>query len=265
MNNKKHFRRNSSNQKRKRKPHPKTTMSSWNRVANEASECNYDKDEMSRRYKKYKRQDTFIEIIKSIIPTNKPKQTSPKQCKNTKTSQKYIPKKTILDDLREHRSSKTISAISNSFAQFIIKGTAQDLNNSQKNAIRSIVAFATSEALSKAFEKELDVLEKVKTFIKIGQTVYKVVLWYDEHSNSYKTDSKNIKQISVHSLEYTRFLINHPIVKEVYENRTCLSKEDFNSGKKCMIKQRLEQYGYIVHATESQTPNSCPFYYYCNK
>ena len=66
----------------------------------------------------------------------------------------------------------------------------QDLNNSQKNAIRSIVAFATSEALSKAFEKELDVLEKVKTFIKIGQTVYKVVLWYDEHSNSYKTDSK---------------------------------------------------------------------------
>ena len=56
----------------------------------------------------------------------------------------------------------------------MIKTAAKHLKNSQKNALRSMVAFVVSEALNKAFEKELNTVEKVKTLVLMGATADKI-------------------------------------------------------------------------------------------
>ena len=264
MKNRNRFRRNYSKNKR-RKPNAKVPMKRWNEVGDKAAELGYDSKKMSRLYRKLERKEELKKARKQknfSIRINKQRK---KQNKSRPHVNKYAPKRVILDDLREYRSSKTISSISNSFAEFMIKTAGKNLKNSQKNALRSMVAFVVSEALNKAFEKELNTVEKVKTFIKVGQTIYKVVLWFDEHSKTYKTDSKYIKKSSKYSLQYKRFLKKHPTLKNVYNGEYCLTLEDFESGKTCLLKEHLERYGYMNDEEKYKTPNSCPFYYYCNK
>lgn len=265
MKNKKYYGGRSRKENHKRNPNPKANRSVWNKVGVKAAELGYDSKKMSRLYRKLERKEELKKIKASRRLTPIFKTASPKKQSTTNLHiRKYIPKKLILDDLREYRSSKIISSVSNSFAEFIVKTTTRELTNSQKNVLRSIIALATSEALNKAFEKELDTIDKVQTFVKIGKVVYKVILWYDEQSKTYRTDSKHIKKVPEFSIQYKHFLSKHPVLKEIYNNQNCLSLEEVKSGKRCLVREQLER-NYTINTNDDlETPNSCPYYYYCH-
>ena len=265
MKSKKHYHGNISKSKHTRKPHPNTNSHAWNKVAAERKKYGYNRHEMSKRYHEIDRQDKAKEIIRSIIqPSNVKTAFKRKQSVAPHMARRYVPKRTILDDLREYRSSKIIASASNVFAEFIVKTTAQELNNSQKNILRSAVALAISESLNKAFEKELDAIDKVQTYIKIGKFIYKVILWYDEQTQTYQTDTHHIQEVSESSLQYQRFLFKHPTLKKVYNNHACLSAEEMRAGSKCFVKEQLDRYSNITIDNPLETPNGCPYYYYCH-
>lgn len=265
MKSKKHYHGNISKSKHTRKPHPNTNLHAWNKVAEESKKYGYSKREMSKRYREIDRQDTFKEAIKSLIQPPKIKTTSKrKQSVAPHMARRYVPKRTILDDLREYRSSKIIASASNVFAEFIVKTTAQELNNSQKNILRSAVALAISESLNKAFEKKLDAIAKVQTYIKVGKFIYKVILWYDKETKTYRTDCHHIKKVPPHSLRYNSFLIKHPNLKKIYKNKSCLTLEEIKAGKSCFTKEQLDRYNNLSIDNSLETPNGCPYYYYCH-
>ena len=265
MKSKKHYHGNISKSKHTRKPHPNTNLHAWNKVAAERKKYGYNRREMSKRYHEIDKQDNFKEAIKSLIQPPEIKTTSKrKQSVAPHMARRYVPKRTILDDLREYRSSKIIASASNVFAEFIVKTTAQELNNSQKNILRSAVALAISESLNKAFEKELDAIDKVQTYIKIGKFIYKVILWYDEQTPTYQTDTHHIQEVPESSLQYQRFLFKHPTLKKVYNNHACLSTEELKAGAKCFVKEQLDRYSNITIDNSLETPNGCPYYYYCH-
>lgn len=260
MKNKKYYGGRSRKGNHKRNPNSKVNRSAWNNVGAKAAELGYDSKKMSRLYHKLERR----EELKEIKASRKLAPIPPKQSTTNSHIRKYIPKQLILDDLREYRSSKIISSVSNSFAEFIVKTTTRELTNYQKNVLRSIIALATSEALNKTFEKELDAIDKVQTFVKIGKVVYKVILWYDEQSKTYRTDSKHIKKVPEFSIQYNHFLSKHPVLKEIYNNQNCLSLEEVQSGKRCLVREQLER-NYTANTNDDlETPNSCPYYYYCH-
>ena len=265
MKSKKHYHGNISKSKHTRKPHPNTNLHAWNKVAKESKKYGYSKREMSKRYREIDRQDKDKKVITSIIQPLKPK-TMPKikQATTPRTAQRYVPKKLILDDLREYRSSKIIASVSNAIAEFIVKTAVQELTNSQKNALRSVIALATSEALNKAFEKELDAIDKVQTFVKVGKIIYKVVLWYNEQTQIYQTDTQHIQEVSESSLQYKWFLHKHPKLKNIYNNKVCLSAEEIKAGGICFVKGQFD-HDYTISIDNSlETPNGCPYYYYCH-
>ena len=249
---------NKSNNRPKR--HPNTNKSIWDKVGEQAEKLDYDPTKMSRLYHQLELKEELKEIAATRRQTSRIKATTKKK----QTNIKYVPKKLILDDIREFRSSKIISSVSNSFAEFIVKTTAQTLDNSQKNGLRSVIALATSETLNKAFEKELSTLDKIKTFVKIGKLIYKIILWYDEKTQEYRTDENNIQIAKKWSFEYNWFLMRHQTLKAIYSNKVCLTLEDFNSGKICPLKKRLDKKNIMSRYVDSNTPNSCPYYYYCN-
>lgn len=248
---------------RRSKPNPNVDMDAWNTVRKEAPRLNYDPDKMGRRYSEIKRQkerkNFFVNTpsIKSPSQKRRPRKTTPMR-------KRFVPKQIVLDDLREYRSSKIISSVSNAFATFVVKATAKPLSNSQKNVLRSIIALATSETLGGALKKELETIDKIKTFVKVGQTIYKIVLWYDENAQEYRTDTRHIKKVKGFSLQYKHFLRTHPILKEIYSNQSCLSLEEIQSGQKCSVKEHLDRM-YCISTNDSiDTPNSCPYYFYCH-
>ena len=265
MKSKKHYHGNISKSKHTRKPHPNTNLHAWNKVAKESKKYGYNRREMSKRYHEIDKQDNFQEAIKSLIQPPKIKTTSKrKQSVAPHTVRRYVPKRTILDDLREFRSSKIIDSASNAFAEFIVNTSAQELNNSQKNILRSAVALAISEALNKAFEKELDAIDKVQTYIKIGKFIYKVILWYDEQTQTYQTDTHHIQEVPESSLQYKWFLHKHPKLKNIYNNKVCLSAEEIKAGGICFVKGQFD-HDYTISIDNSlETPNGCPYYYYCH-
>ena len=266
MSNKKYYSHKSSKTNHGRKPHHNTNKAAWYKVKRKAPELGYDSKKMSRLYYQELESEKQSKKTKKSI-NHKPKHIinfQKKQSTTHKHVRKYERKRVILDKLREYRSPKVISSISDSLAEFIVKATAQELTNSQKNTIRSIIALATSEALNKAFEEELKVVDKVKTFIKVGKVVYKVILWYDEQSKTYRPDLKHIKKIPEYSIQYKFFLFKHPKLKEIYNTQNCLTLAEVKSGKRCLKRERLER-DYMANANKTlETPNSCPYYYYCH-
>lgn len=263
MRNKKYYGGRSHKGTRKPNPNSKVDRSAWNKVGAKAAKLGYDSKKMSSLYRKLKRKKKFVKIISSRNPEPIFKTQSPKkQSKTVSHIRKYVPKELILDDLREWRNSKTISSISNSFAEFIVKTTTKELTNSQKNVLRSIIAFVTSEVLNKALKQVLDAFDKVQTFIKIGKVVYRVILWYDEQSKTYRTDLKHIKIFPESSIQYKHFLSKHPEIKKIYNNRNCLSLEEVKFGKKCLVREQIER-KYSIINDNLETPNSCPYYYFC--
>lgn len=162
-------------------------------------------------------------IVKSSTINNIPSTKNAKIQKSktkSKNKRKFIPKQLLLDDLRDDRSSKTVSNISNILATFIVKSTAKKgLTNYEKNVLRSTIAFVSSEVINKVLEKPLKVIDNIKMFIKVGKFIYKVSVWFDERNKCLKTDCSSVKKVSNYSLEYRKFLHDHPKINtEYYKN-----------------------------------------------
>lgn len=133
---------------------------------------------------------------------------------------KYVPKQLILDDIREYRSSKLISNISDGLATVIMKTTRnKNMTNVQMNLIRSSVALVTSEVINRALEKPLEIIDNIKMFIKVGKAVYKVIIWFNDEIASYEVQENSIENVSPLSNEYRRFLRQNPKIKNVYRHQ----------------------------------------------
>lgn len=160
------------------------------------------------------------------IPTSKPERTKPlAETKPLPQKVKYVPKQLILDDIREYRSSKLISNISNGLATIIMKTTrSRQMTNDGMNLIRSSVALVTSEVLNKALEKPLKIIDNIKMFIKVGKTIYKIILWFNEKTENYEIKQESVQKVSPFSSEYKYFLQENPTIKKVYKSQVDLRK-----------------------------------------
>jgi|GEM_PF-747644 len=131
---------------------------------------------------------------------------------------KFVPKQLIIDDIRDYRSSKIISNVSNFLANSFVKMTCKNFSSDQMNFFRSSIALITSETLNKALEKPLNIIDNIKMFIKVSKVVYKVVMYFDEKINEYCVDEKKIMIVKNTDLEYLEYLKTHPKIAE-YEKR----------------------------------------------
>ena len=264
--NKKHFNNKKSKRSHKRpKPHPNTDMKAWEMAYNNATSKNLNGETMSSLYHKYKKENERKDLIKSILSKSNSANHSVKRKHSTqKSPKKYISKETLFDKLRDYRSSEIVSYASDSVARFIVHIGGKSLSNSQKNLLRSIIAFATSETINKIFEEEISAIENLQTFVKWGNTVYRIFLTYNDKINVFTIDEKRIYKCKENSIRYKYFLKHHQTLKQIYTKESCLSLDDFKSDKNCPIKNKLDTLLVESEFDSNDTPNSCPYYYLCN-
>lgn len=227
--------------------------------------------ERSKIYHREKRKNKIKKVLQALfgngnLHTSSSTKMAKKPTQKKEMSQKVVThyryKKTVLDSLRNYRSPGIISDISNSLAAFIVKTTGQGLDDKTKNILRSTIAFVSSEVVNKIFEEEIVAIERVKLFIKIGKTIYKIGILLDEEGNSIKWDDK-IKPVSTKSWGYKRFLRKHPTIASYYDKENCLSKQEILSGRNCAKKLILAKKEVEQNPREN-APNLCEYYYYCH-
>ena len=220
----------------------------------------------SSLYHRYKEENEIKELIKSSSSKTTFPNISTKRKRSSlhKAPKKYISKETIFDKLRNYRSSEIVSYASDSVARFIVHISGKSLSNSQKDLLRSLIALATSETLNKIFEKETSTIENLQTFIKWGNTVYRIFLTYNDELHMFTIDEKRIYKCKESSIRYKCFLKHHQTLKQIYTKESCLSLDDFKSGKNCLIRNKLETLLVESEFDSNDTPNSCPYYYLCN-
>lgn len=247
------------------KPHPNTDMKAWEKAYNNATSKNGNGETMSSLYYKYKKENERKDLIKTILskttftsPSAKRKHTSQKPTK------KYISKETLFDKLRNYRSSEIVSYASDSVAKFIVHVCGKSLSNSQKDLLRSLIALATSETINKIFEEEISTIENLQTFVKWGNTVYRIFLTYNDKLHIFTIDENRIYKCKENSIRYKCFLKHHPTLKQIYTNELCLSLDDFKSDKVCLIRKKLETLLAKSEFDSNDAPNGCPYYYLCN-
>lgn len=170
--------------------------------------------EKAKNEKRRKRKEASQFSLSSFIPKI-PKQTIRIMPTTAKTMQarritKYVEKRTILDDVRDYRSSKIVSNISNSLATFVVKCGGRQWDNDTKNLVRSSIALAVSEVTNKALEKPLEIIENIKLFIKVGKTIYKIIAWIDKVTNLWVTDDKSISIASENDADYIGYIRQYP-------------------------------------------------------
>lgn len=179
------------------------------------------KNSRSKKYKKYKAQNEKRrekEAASSIFgPTLVPKISikekrirrivKPTQNKQVK---RYIEKKNILDDIRDYRSSKIVSNLSNNLATFIVKHGGRRWDNETKNIVRSSIALAISEVTNKVLEKPQKIIDNIKLFIKVGMSIYKIIVWIDEVTNLWATNEKSISIANDDDIEYVEYIRKYP-------------------------------------------------------
>ncbi len=195
-----------------------------NKVAYGRAKKGKTKKERSKIYNiEKKKLEKHFSIINFIKVTSK-RNSEEKNIKNNnhlnknkrrKSKNKYVPKKLILDEIREHMTSKILSHISNDLATFLIRTTCKDLSNDQKNMLRSAIAFITSETISKALERPLKVIDNIKMFIKVNKTIYKVLMYFNEKENEFCIDENKITKVNKFNLEYLKYLNKHQKVKQM--------------------------------------------------
>ena len=179
------------------------------------------KKSRSRKYKKYKAQNEKKREQKSVsLFSLKSPYTPkiPKQPMRINSSvvrrAKYVEKKTILDDVRDYRSSKIVSNISNSLATFVVKCGGHQWDNNTKNLVRSSIALAISEVTNKVLEKPFEIINNIKLFIKVGKAIYKIIVWIDKMTNLWVTDDKSVSIVSENNIEYVCYLRKYPRLAE---------------------------------------------------
>lgn len=146
--------------------------------------------------------------------------SSPKRKKIVKVY-KYIPKNTLLDVIREHRSPTIISKLSNSFSTVIVKTFNKQLTNNEKDIVRSSMALVISETLNKALQRPFEAIDNIKMFIKVGKAIYKVILKLNKLTKKYHLKTNSIYKVSETNNDYQIFLLQYPKLKEKYEVELC--------------------------------------------
>ena len=161
-------------------------------------------------------------IKETNIPKKKVTTTFVISKTKTRTSKtKYVPKKIILDEIRDYRSSKIISHISDRMATIFVKTSCKNMSNDQKNILRSTIAFIASETINKSLEKPLKLIDNIKMFIKVNKIVYKVLMYFDKKLNEYCIDEDKITVVRNNDSEYLKYLDKHPKIKRL-EKRTVI-------------------------------------------
>lgn len=188
------------------------------------------KKSRSRKYQEYKEQNakkrkkenTTPKFFQSIFTTIFPKQSvkikssvKPTQSKNAK---KYIEKKNILDDVRDFRSSKIVSNISNNLAAFIIKCGGRRWNNDTKNYVRASIALAISEVTNKVLEKPQEIIENIKLFIEVEEQIYEIIVWIDKTTNLWETNEKSISLVNGDDIECVEYMHKYPQLAKSFQN-----------------------------------------------
>lgn len=231
------------------------------------------KKERSKIYyqekKKLENPFSFFEWIKKLLNESNEEQTNVIKKKETntfpvpkmktrETQTKYVPRKLILDEIREYRSSKMISHVSDSIATFFVKMSCKNMSNNQKNILRSTIAFIASETFNKALEKPLRVIDNVKMFIKVSKIVYKIVLYFDKKLNEYCVDEDNITIVRNNDLEYLEYLDKHPTIKQLEKKIAILDylgKEVFVKIDRPLGSVHPEHAGFVYPVNYGYLPN----------
>lgn len=145
---------------------------------------------------------------------------------------KFVPQRLIIDDIRDYRSSKIISNISNYIAASFVKITCKNMTNDQMNFIRSTTALVASEVFNKALEKPLNIIDNIRMFIKVSKVVYKVVMYFDEKANEYCVDDSKTAIVKNNDKEYLLFLNQHPKIIPIEKRAEIIGY----LGKKVFVK-----------------------------
>lgn len=151
---------------------------------------------------------------------------------------KYAPQQLLLDDLRNYRSSKMISNISNTFATIVARSiVSKKASNNDINYIRSLAAFATAEVLNKVLERPMKIVDNIKLFIKAGKAIYKIILWFNENTKEYEIKDNQVIRESAFSREYQAFKKLYPqIIYSTTPQRLLNSNKALISVKKVKEK-----------------------------
>lgn len=181
------------------------------------------KQSRSKQYQKYKAQNQKkrekeargLFFAQLAYRTEIPKQSmkvklSVDKKKHCGKSIKYVEKKTILDDIRDYRSSKIISDVANSLAVFVVRCGGRQWDNDTKNLVRSSIALAISEITNKVLKKPLKVIDNIELFIQVGQIIYKIIVWIDKNTKLWTTDDKAISTVTKDDEEYVDYIRNYP-------------------------------------------------------
>lgn len=190
----------------------------------------------SRLYQKYKKQNNRRRVISDIkqsllggksYSNTVPKTRQPIKRGVQSPKVKYYAKNTILDDIREYRSSKIVSNISNSIATFIVRKGGARWDNNTKDIVRSTIALAISEVTKKVLEKPLEVVDNIELFIKVSQIIYKVIVWLNKNTGLWETNNHSVSVVKDTDKKYLEYAKKYPkLVRE--ERETCNKSDDLH-------------------------------------
>ena len=155
-------------------------------------------------------QSTIIQSTTGQPPRRRAVTVSVSQKQREQRGQSYREKENILDDIRDYRSSKIVSNISNNLATFIVRCGGRQWDNDTKNIVRSSIALAVSEITNKSLEKPMEIINNIKLFIKVGKTIYKIITWIDKLTKLFTTDEKSITIVSYNDAEYLEYIREYP-------------------------------------------------------
>lgn len=184
------------------------------------------KKSRSKKYQKYKdknaknrgNETALLSFFQSKFSLKMPKSAArikPKviSIQNSRTN-RYMEKKIILDDIRDFRSSKIVSNLSNNLAAFIVKCGGQQWNDNTRNFVRSSIALAISEVTNKILEKPQEIINNIKLFIKVGKIIYKIIVWIDKDTSLWVTSEQSISVVNESDIEYVEYIYKYPRLVE---------------------------------------------------
>ena len=196
----------------------------------------YQKEKVKNE-KRRERKEITQSIVTSFFTPKISKQQIRMKPAVTRTTQvrqvpKYVKKRTILDDVRDYRSSKIVSNVANSLATFVVRCGGRQWDNDTKNLIRSSIALAISEVTNKVLEKPMEIVDNIKLFIKVGKVIYKIIAWIDKVTNLWKTDDKSVSIVMENDIEYVSYIREYPRLAE--SHRTIIDMK-YNVGDTVLL------------------------------
>ncbi|MDE6284145.1 MAG: hypothetical protein K2M17_00145 [Bacilli bacterium] len=180
------------------------------------------KKEKAKNDKRRERKEMTQSIVTSLFTPRISKQQiriKPTVIRTTQVRQlpKYVEKRTILDDVRDYRSSKIVSNVANSLATFVVRCGGRQWDNDTKNLVRSSIALAISEVTNKVLEKPMEIVDNIKLFIKVGKVIYKIIAWIDKVTNLWATDDSSVSMVMENDIEYVSYIRKYPRLADSHQ------------------------------------------------